>query len=129
MEINDLFAQEHITKWTDAWNNHDLKKILSLYSEDILFSSPKVKLVFPDRQIAKITNKRELEEYFSRGLKAFQNLHFTPVDYFLKKQKVILEYLGTPDNKIQWSVMEKFEFNTVGLIIKSNVYYGAESQI
>ena len=129
MEINHLFAQEHISKWTNAWNDHDLNKILSFYSEDLLFSSPKTKLVFPDRPSAIITNKRELEEYFSQGLKAFPNLHFTPTEYFLKDQKVILEYLGTPNNTIQWSVMEKFEFNTAGLIAKSTVYYGAESQI
>jgi len=129
MEINDLFTKEHIRKWINAWNDHDLKKILSLYSEDILFSSPKVKSVIPDRQSATITSKRELEEYFSHGLKKFPNLHFTPLDYFLKDGKVTLEYLGTPDNKIQWSVMEKFEFNTVGLIVKSNVYYGVEAQI
>jgi hypothetical protein len=129
MEINDLFVQEHIRNWINAWNDHDLKKILSFNSEDILFSSPKVNMVFPDRQSATIVNKRELEGYFSHGLKKFPNLHFTPLDYFLKDDKVTLEYLGTPDNKIQWSVMEKFEFNTRGLIAKSNVYYGVEAQI
>jgi hypothetical protein len=129
MEINHLFAQEHIRKWANAWNHHDLKKILSFYSEDILFSSPKVKVVFPDRPSATISDKRELGEYFSRGLKKFPNLHFTPVDFFLKDQIVILEYLGTRDNKIRWSVMEKFEFNTIGLVAKSNVYYGVESKV
>ena len=129
MKINHLFAQGHIRKWTNAWNDHDLKKILYFYSEDILFSSPKVNLIFHDRPSATITDKRELGEYFSHGLKKFPNIHFTPVDFFLKGQKVILEYLGTPDNKMQWSVIEKFEFNTVGVITKSNVYYGVESQI
>ena len=30
------------------------------------------------------------------------------------------------DNKIKWSVIEKFEFNNDELIEKSNVYYGKE---
>jgi hypothetical protein len=47
----------------------------------------------------------------------------------LKDDKVTLEYLGAPDNKVRWSVIEKFEFNTIGLIAKSNVYYGVEAQI
>ena len=85
-----------------------------------------MKLVFPNRQSAIIANKRELEEYFSIGLKKSPNLRFTPVDYFFKDHKVILEYFGTPDNKIR---MEKFEFNTVGLITKSDVYYGIETQL
>jgi hypothetical protein len=53
-------------------------------------------------------------------------LQFTLVDYFLKNQKVIFEYNATLDNKIQWSVIEKFEFNNERLIEKSSVYYGKE---
>jgi hypothetical protein len=101
-------------------------KVLSLDSDDILFSRPKVKLVFPGRQFAIITNKRELEVYFSTGLKKSPNLGFTPVDYFVQDQKVILQYFGIPDSKIR---MEKFEFNAVRLIAKSDVYYGVETQI
>ena len=50
MEIDDTFAKEHIHRWTKAWNNHNIKEVLSLYSENILFSSPKVKSVYPNMQ-------------------------------------------------------------------------------
>jgi hypothetical protein len=123
------FAKEHIHRWTKAWNDHNIKEVLSLYSENILFSSPKVKSVYSDRTSATITNKKDLEEYFCSGLKKFPMLHFTPVDYFLKNQKLIFEYNATPDNKIQWSVIEKFEFNNDGLIEKSSVYYGNKDLI
>jgi len=129
MEMDDTFVKEHIRRWTKAWNDHNIKEVLSLYSENILFSSPKVKSVYPNRTSATITNKKDLEEYFCAGLKKFPMLHFTPVDYFLKNQKVIFEYNATPDNKIQWSVIEKFEFNNDGLIEKSSVYYGKEDLI
>jgi hypothetical protein len=120
MEIDDTFAKEHIRRWTKAWNNHNIKEVLSLYSENILFSSPKVKSVYPNRTSATITNKKDLEEYFCLGLKKFPILHFTPKDYFLKNHKVIFELY------IQWSVIEKFEFNNDELIEKSTVYYGKE---
>jgi hypothetical protein len=81
------------------------------------------------RVSATITNKKDLEEYFTSGLKKFPMLHFIPMDYFLKNHKLIFEYNATPDNKIQWSVIEKFEFNNDGLIEKSSVYYGAEDII
>ena len=74
-------------------------------------------------------NIKDLEEYFCSGLTKFPMLHFTPVDYSLKNQRVIYEYNATPDNKIQWSVIEKFEFNNDGLIEKSSVYYGKEDLI
>ena len=127
--MDDTFVKEHIRRWTKAWNDHNIKEVLSLYSENILFSSPKVKSVHPNRTSATITNKKDLEEYFSLGLSKFSGLQFTPVDYFIKDQKVIFEYYGAPDNKIQWSVIEKFEFNGNGLITKSSVYYGAEDSV
>ena len=129
MEIDDRFAEEHIHKWTKAWNDHNIKEVLSLYSENILFSSPKIKSIFPNRISATITNKKDLKEYFCSGLKKFPDLHFTPIDFFLKNHKVILEYDATPDSKIQWSVVEKFEFNSERLIQKSSVYYGKEELI
>ncbi len=125
MALTESFVKEHIDKWISAWNTHDLKAILSLYSEDIEFRSPKIKSVYPDRATNIITNKKDLEEYFSLGLKKFSNLHFTPIDFAVKENHIILEYHGTLDNKIKWFVMEKFEFKDE-LIVKSSVFYGVE---
>jgi hypothetical protein len=125
MELTESFVKEHIDKWISAWNTHDLKAILSLYSEDIEFRSPKINSVYSDRATNIITNKKDLEEYFSLGLKKFSNLHFTPIDIAVKENHIILEYYGIPDNKIKWFVMEKFEFKE-GLIVKSSVFYGVE---
>ena len=129
MELDDTFVKAHIHRWTKAWNDHNIKEVLSLYSENILFSSPKVKSVYPNRTSATITNKKDLEEYFCSGLKKYPMLHFMPIDYFMKNHKLIFEYSATPDNKIQWSVIEKFEFDNDGLIEKSSVYYGKEDLI
>jgi hypothetical protein len=129
MKMDDTFVKDHIDRWTNSWNDHNIKKILSLYSENIFFSSPKVKLVYPDWTSTTITNKKDLEEYFCSGLKKFPMLRFISIDYFLKNDKIILEYIATPDNKIQWSVIEKFEFDNDGLIERSSVYYGVEDLI
>jgi hypothetical protein len=126
MEIDDQFAKKHIHKWIKAWNDHNLSEVISLYSENISFCSPKIRSVYPNRYSSTIINKKELEEYFSLGLKKFPMLHFTPIDYFLKNHTVILEYNATADKKRQWYVIEKFTFNTDALIKKSCVYYGSE---
>jgi hypothetical protein len=126
--ITESFAKDHVDKWISAWNTHNLKAILSLYSEDIEFHSPKIKIVYPDRTTAVITNKKDLHEYFSLGLKKFSNLHFTPIDFVVNENIIILEYYGTSDNKIKWSVIEKFEFKDE-LIVKSSVFYGIEEMV
>ena len=118
MEIDDRFAKEHIHKWIRAWNDHNLRKVISLYSENISFSSPKIKAAYPNRDSSTITNKKDLEEYFSSGLKKFPMFHFMPIDYFLKN-----------DKRIQWSVIENFTFDNDALIEKSTIYYGAEDWI
>ena len=128
MPITKFFAKDHVDKWIKAWNTHNLKAILSLYSEDIEFHSPKIKIVYPDRTTAVITNKKDLQEYFSLGLKKFSSLHFTPIDFVIKENIIILEYYATPDNKIKWSVIEKFVFKDE-LIVKSSVFYGIEEMV
>ena len=129
MPITEFFAKDHVDKWIKAWNTHNLKAILSLYSEDIEFHSPKIKIVYPDRTTAAvITNKKDLQEYFSLGLKKFSSLHFTPIDFVIKENIIILEYYAIPDNKIKWSVIEKFEFKDE-LIVKSSVFYGIEEMV
>lgn len=31
MAISETFANQHVKEWIDAWNNHDIQKVLSLY--------------------------------------------------------------------------------------------------
>jgi ketosteroid isomerase-like protein len=61
MNYLETFVKEHIEKWVNAWNNHDLKAVLSMYSDDIEFSSPKVKVVFPERKHQKLPAKENLK--------------------------------------------------------------------
>jgi len=66
-------ANAHVKRWIEAWNKHDLQTVLSMYSEEIEFSSPKIKAVFPERTTSKIKNKKDLEAYWSKALKNILN--------------------------------------------------------
>jgi hypothetical protein len=48
------------------------------------------------------------------------------VDYIIKDSIIILEYIAYPSDSEKWNVLEKFEFNEYGKIMKSSVYYGLE---
>ena len=129
MDHSESFVKEHMEKWVDAWNNHDLKAVLSMYSDDIEFSSPKVKVVFPERKQSKVTNKSELEEYWTKALTDYPNLHFTPKQIISQGNICVFEYyaiLDAPNKKT--SVIEKFEFRDDGLINKSSGFYGATEE-
>ena len=51
ISLSELAAKQDVNKWTDGWNNHDVKTVLLMYAENIEFSSPKIRIVFPDRNV------------------------------------------------------------------------------
>ena len=124
--VSQAFAKEHVEKWITAWNNHDLKTLLSMYSEDIQFSSPKIRAVLPGRNSSKLNNKKELEEYWSLALKEkYSNLRFESKDLIVHNNIIILEYYASLNTVDRTLVIEKFEFEN-NKIIKSSVFYGAD---
>lgn len=126
MTITEEFANEHVKKWIDAWNDHNLKTVLSMYSDKIEFSSPKIKVVLPDQSINRISNKKDLEKYWHLALKNnFPNLKFTVKKTIFYNNIIILEYCANLDGKRKVNVMEKFQFEGE-LITKSDVFYGSE---
>ena len=58
MDYSESFAKAHVEKWINAWNNHDLKTVLSLYSDNIEFSSPKSKSCFLNGSHQKLPTNR-----------------------------------------------------------------------
>ena len=129
MDRFESFAKDHVEKWVNAWNNHDLKTVLTMYSDDIEFSSPKIKVIVPERKSSRITNKKELEEYWTRALNHFPNLRFIPKQTIIQGNLCIFEYYAILDEKHRTSVIEKFEFQEDGLVKKSSGFYGAEEPI
>jgi len=117
----------HVKRWIEAWNKHDLQTVLSMYSEEIEFSSPKIKAVFPERTISKIKNKKDLEAYWSKALKKYPKLNFVLKESKFHNNVCLIEYYAVWDGRTRTPVIEKFEMQN-GLVIKSSVFYGAEEQ-
>ena len=120
-------ANDHVKRWIEAWNKHDLQTVLSMYSEEIEFSSPKIKAVFPERTISKITNRKDLKEYWSKALKKYPKLNFVLKESIFHNNVCLIEYYAVLDGRTRTLVIEKFEMQN-GLVIKSSVFYGAEEQ-
>ena len=125
-EISDSFAKEHIERWINAWNNKDLETVLSMFTEDIEFSSPKIKLITPQFNSEKVDNKQNLKHYWSTALQKLTSLHFTPKDYFIKGNICVLEYIATFDGKSKFLSIEKSEFNDDNKIYKASAFYGQQ---
>jgi hypothetical protein len=122
-ELSNLFIKAHIERWTNAWNNKDLKTVLSMFADNIQFSSPKIKILLPELNSEKIDNKKDLERYWSMELEKFDTIHFTPKEYFLKGKTFVLEYIATFDGKTKFLALEESEFNDDNLIYKALAFY------
>jgi hypothetical protein len=97
-----------------------------MYSDEVQFSSPKVKIVFPDRKSSQLSNKKELEEYWTRALREkYPNLKFEAKEVIVHNDIIVLEYFASLNGIDRTLVIEKFEFKD-NKITRSSVFYGAE---
>jgi len=46
MSLSEAFTNQHMKKWIEGWNTHDIKTVLYMYSENMSSPVPKSKLYF-----------------------------------------------------------------------------------
>lgn len=81
------FAQE----WLEAWNKHDVDRIMEHYDNSIEFCSPVVQKVLGDPK-GMVVGIDNLRDYFSRQLQKFADLRFQLLDVFASPQSIVLYY-------------------------------------
>lgn len=89
--LQSSFAREFAQEWIEAWNSHDLERILAHYDDDVRLVSP-VALNLLKNGNGVVQGKAALREYFRRGLEAFPDLHFDLIDVFWGMETIVLHY-------------------------------------
>lgn len=110
---------QHIAKqWIEDWNQHDLEAILSHYDEQIEFSSPIiVKLL--NEPSGTIRGKAALRDYFTKGLAAYPDLHFVPIQILVGVNSLVIYY-----HAVNVRIGAEFmQFNAQGLVTRSIAHY------
>jgi ketosteroid isomerase-like protein len=98
-------------QWIDAWNSHDLERILALYSEDSEMTSDKIPLLGLD-PTGTLRGKDRLRQYWSKGLQLIPNLHFTLIDVYVSPDSLVVFY----ENERGAKVCEYLRLNADGKI-------------
>jgi hypothetical protein len=117
-ERADAFAQA----WIDAWNRHDLKAILSHYSDDIEFISPVVVRLLGDHT-GTIRGKPALRSYFEKGLATYPNLRFQ-LEKALPGVKSVTLYYQSINDLVAAEVME---FDAQHCVVRVLAHYTPRS--
>lgn len=81
----DAFAQD----WQEAWNSHDLDRILCHYRDDIIFRSQKALALVGTGEMV---GKPALRAYWSRALATQPDLRFTVQQVFAGHMMLVISY-------------------------------------
>ena len=84
-------AQQFGLTWVEAWNSHDLDRILAHYASDVEVTSPLVETVLgPGRHTVK--GKEALRAYWGPALQRYPELRFVLHRAYAGVRSVVLHY-------------------------------------
>ena len=97
--------------WVEAWNSHDLERILSHYTDDVEVTSPLMETVLGPGAHT-VRGKQALREYWGPALASYPDLSFTLFRAYAGVRSVVIHY-----QSIQGLVgAEHMEFDDGGLV-------------
>jgi hypothetical protein len=113
-------AKQFAHEWIDAWNSHDLDRILSHYDDAAELTSPSAArlLGLPD---GTVRGKANLRAYFEKGLAAYPGLHFQLHDVLYGLHSILLYY----KNQSGTHTGEFMELGASGKVVRVVANYSA----
>ena len=109
-------------KWFETFNNKELEKLLSLYDDDAIHFSPKLKIHNPETQ-GLITGKQALREWWQEAFDTQPSLNYKVKSLTANGDRVFMEYIRTVDGENDLLVAEVLDIKE-NKIIASRVYHG-----
>jgi ketosteroid isomerase-like protein len=109
-------------KWFDAFNNHNLETLLSLYDDDAEHYSPKLKIRKPETQ-GMIIGKQALREWWQDAFDRLPSLNYKVTTLTANGDRVFMEYIRSVEGEENMFVAEVLIVKE-GKIIASRVYHG-----
>ena len=91
-------ARSFAAEWIEAWNSHDLDRIMAHYAEDLVLVSPIAAQLLND-PAGMVRGKDSLREYFQKGLNAFPQLRFDLIEVMRGLSSIVLYYKNQKGTK------------------------------
>ena len=112
-EFADRFAQE----WIDAWNGHDLDRVLSHYADDFEMSSPYIAQIAGEPS-GMLKGKPAVAAYWTHALEQMPTLHFELHSTLLGENSLVIYYRNA-----RGMTTEVFFFGPNGLVVQASAHY------
>lgn len=111
------FAERFAKEWVEAWNAHDLDRVLSHYEDDFEMSSPIIVSMVGEPS-GTLRGKPAIRAYWAKALKLLPNLRFELLTALAGVNSVTVYYKGH-----RGLVAEVFHFGASGKVSKAYAHY------
>ena len=108
-------------QWIDAFNRHDLERLLALYDDQAEHYSPKLKLHLPQTN-GLIKGKSALRAWWKDSFDRLPSLHYEIIQLTPFENRIFMEYIRLVTGEDDLRVGEMLEVRK-GLIVVSRVYH------
>ena len=115
--MNQFFVTQFANDWIDAWNSHDLDKILSHYEDDFEMSSPVIIRVTGEVS-GILRGKSAVGAYWAKALKINPDLRFELLTVLAGIDSITLYYKG-----VRGLSAEVLHFNSRGKVVRAFAHY------
>ncbi|HEY9146916.1 MAG TPA: nuclear transport factor 2 family protein [Thiobacillus sp.] len=115
--LDKAFADHFAADWIDAWNTHDLDRVLSHYTDDFEMSSPVIIKVAGEPS-GTLQGKAAVGSYWAKALQLIPDLHFELITTLLGVNSITLYYQGA-----RGLSAEVFHFNQDGKVTRAYAHY------
>jgi len=118
--IDRNWAEAFAREWVDAWNAHDLERILSHYTDDFEMTSP---LIVERMGVAsgRLKGKEAIRRYWGQGLAGAPNLRFELLQVMVGVNSLAIVYKSVTAGR---TVIERIEFDDHGKAVQAEALYG-----
>ncbi|MGU7784818.1 nuclear transport factor 2 family protein [Burkholderia sp. PU8-34] len=119
-QITDEFAQRFAQEWIDAWNAHDLDRILSHYDDAFEMHSPMIVRIAGEPGGC-LRGKEAVGAYWSKALQLIPDLRFEFISVLAGVSSVAIHYRGANGR----NAVEVFHFGPDHRVQKAFAHYAA----
>ena len=118
--LTEETARAFADEWISSWNRKDAEAVLSHFSDDTVFISPRAVAIM---QSSRLEGKAQLRKYWTRAMAQIQYIHFS-LDYVITEfNRVAIIYTAEIDGK-RMRAVEFLVFNDDGKICLGEAMHG-----
>lgn len=116
--MDNSFAHQFARDWIEAWNSHDLERVLAHYADDFEMNSPYIVQIAGEPS-GRLKGKEAVRAYWAKALAMIPDLHFELISILVGVNSITLHYKGARDRL----AAEVFHFGLDGKVVEAFAHY------